>query len=70
MAKPDETFCSYQTSDLHLHLFFSCHLFPYFPLSNHTPDGIKTTHLDELLLNGSTVVMLVPGGDGQLEKKA
>lgn len=27
-----------------------------------TPEGVKKTHISEMLLNGSTVAMLVPGG--------
>lgn len=31
-----------------------------------TPEGIKKTHIDEMLLNGATVAMIVPGGDANL----
>ncbi|KJE89643.1 U6 snRNA-associated Sm-like protein LSm5 [Capsaspora owczarzaki ATCC 30864] len=29
-----------------------------------TADGRKTTHLDQILLNGNNICLLVPGGEG------
>jgi len=31
-----------------------------------TPEGMKTTQLDQILLNGNNVCLLVPGGEGPL----
>jgi len=31
-----------------------------------TPEGMKTTQLDQILLNGNNICLLVPGGDGPL----
>jgi U6 snRNA-associated Sm-like protein LSm5 len=29
-----------------------------------TPEGMKTTKLDQILLNGNNICLLVPGGEG------
>ena len=29
-----------------------------------TPEGAKEIHLDQILLNGNNIALLVPGGDG------
>ncbi|CAG8596131.1 10583_t:CDS:2 [Dentiscutata heterogama] len=29
-----------------------------------TPEGRKTTHLEQILLNGNNITMLIPGGEG------
>ncbi|KAF0438096.1 LSM-domain-containing protein [Gigaspora margarita] len=29
-----------------------------------TPEGRKTSHLDQILLNGNNITMLIPGGEG------
>ncbi|CAJ0758169.1 20448_t:CDS:2 [Entrophospora sp. SA101] len=29
-----------------------------------TPEGRKTTKLDQILLNGNHITMLIPGGEG------
>lgn len=31
----------------------------------HTPAGTRTTKLDQILLNGNNICLLVPGGDGE-----
>jgi len=33
-----------------------------------TPAGVKQIHLDQILLNGNNVCLLVPGGEGVMEE--
>eukprot|EP00727_Mastigamoeba_balamuthi_P000926 m51a1_g10830 hypothetical protein (94) ;mRNA; f:32729-33457 len=33
-----------------------------------TPEGLKKTKLEQILLNGSNICMLVPGSDGPADK--
>ncbi|CAG8475029.1 9034_t:CDS:2 [Acaulospora morrowiae] len=32
--------------------------------SENTPEGRKKTHLEQILLNGNNITMLIPGGEG------
>jgi len=32
-----------------------------------TPEGMKTTKLDQILLNGNNICILVPGGEGPVD---
>ena len=45
-----------------LHVFHICTLTPPFD-SETTPEGRKITKLDQILLNGNNITMLVPGGE-------
>ncbi len=38
-------------------------MFILFPFSENTPEGRKITKLDQILLNGNNITMLIPGGE-------